>query len=355
MLSNIASYLGYVSSSTSSTSATEAQSRADRADVRLSAVDEDDWVLVERNEKLTSATDAEDMTRVTLAISTCPSSLPGSSKALSKSTLLEVPCHLQESWYLTPPPSFISEGPVYMETSPLENLLIEHPSMSVYKHTQRRKSSNCSPPSTSPSSVIAPRPPSPPRLAQSLTHTKLNTKFSNISTNRTTKNEQVNSKNEEKVEELKETKELKEPKMKTFVKSPRRSINAFPKRINRRNEEPGTMSAQEQSSAIPAVQRKLYSEVLASKSKVQQVQVQFKSEEKSESEVSQASVESPMSVEEASENVEAAQRNEIETDRRRSVQTMSEQQQRQHFLSRSAQKVCSHLAITVSQKPIHFL
>lgn len=40
---------------------------------------------------------------------------------------------MEESWFLTPPPCFISAGPVHMETSPLENLLIEHPSMSVYE------------------------------------------------------------------------------------------------------------------------------------------------------------------------------------------------------------------------------
>lgn len=34
---------------------------------------------------------------------------------------------------MTPPPCFTSTGPVHMSTSPLENLLIEHPSMSVYQ------------------------------------------------------------------------------------------------------------------------------------------------------------------------------------------------------------------------------
>ncbi|XP_067647100.1 uncharacterized protein TP53INP [Eurosta solidaginis] len=37
-----------------------------------------------------------------------------------------------DSWYLTPPPCFTSNGPIHMDISPLENLLIEHPSMSVY-------------------------------------------------------------------------------------------------------------------------------------------------------------------------------------------------------------------------------
>ena len=41
---------------------------------------------------------------------------------------------LGESWLVTPPPCFTAGGPAPqgMPTSPMENLLIEHPSMSVY-------------------------------------------------------------------------------------------------------------------------------------------------------------------------------------------------------------------------------
>lgn len=39
---------------------------------------------------------------------------------------------MEESWFVTPPPCFTSTGPIQIQTSPLENLLIEHPSMSVY-------------------------------------------------------------------------------------------------------------------------------------------------------------------------------------------------------------------------------
>ncbi|XP_078042123.1 tumor protein p53 inducible nuclear protein isoform X2 [Augochlora pura] len=42
---------------------------------------------------------------------------------------------LDESWYVMPPACFTRAGPVIVETSPLENLLIEHPSMSVYRAT----------------------------------------------------------------------------------------------------------------------------------------------------------------------------------------------------------------------------
>lgn len=45
---------------------------------------------------------------------------------------------LEESWYITPPSCFNASqaDSSSLETSPLENLLIEHPSMSVYGPTQ---------------------------------------------------------------------------------------------------------------------------------------------------------------------------------------------------------------------------
>lgn len=39
---------------------------------------------------------------------------------------------LEESWFVTPPACFTRSQPLPLEPSPLENLLIEHPSMSVY-------------------------------------------------------------------------------------------------------------------------------------------------------------------------------------------------------------------------------
>lgn len=40
-------------------------------------------------------------------------------------------CGMDESWFVTPPPCFTAEGAT-AEASPMEDLLIEHPSMSVY-------------------------------------------------------------------------------------------------------------------------------------------------------------------------------------------------------------------------------
>ncbi|XP_070576232.1 tumor protein p53-inducible nuclear protein 2-like [Ptychodera flava] len=46
----------------------------------------------------------------------------------------------EESWFVTPPPCFTAGGhsPIHLEQNPLEDLLIEHPSMSVYgpKHQE---------------------------------------------------------------------------------------------------------------------------------------------------------------------------------------------------------------------------
>lgn len=43
-------------------------------------------------------------------------------------------CPMEESWFITPPPCFtaVDLTTKEVETSPMENLLIEHPSMSVY-------------------------------------------------------------------------------------------------------------------------------------------------------------------------------------------------------------------------------
>ena len=50
---------------------------------------------------------------------------------------------LEESWLVTPPPCFTAGGtsPEHVQSSPMEDLLIEHPSMSVYTAPRRRPGS----------------------------------------------------------------------------------------------------------------------------------------------------------------------------------------------------------------------
>lgn len=93
---------------------------------------EENWFFV-GNSDASSVSDIEDeaerndtFQRVTLTRSSSTSSLP-------------CPSNMDESWFVTPPPCFTSTGPIQMRTSPLENLLIEHPSMSVYHYHPSRR------------------------------------------------------------------------------------------------------------------------------------------------------------------------------------------------------------------------
>ncbi|XP_069674422.1 tumor protein p53-inducible nuclear protein 1 isoform X2 [Periplaneta americana] len=121
----------------------ELSNEAVAADVRLRAVDgDDDWVLIEKSEDNERSGSSEELPTLELAISTVPRPFRALTDAVDyhpltrTSSSSSLPClSFEESWFVTPPPCFTSEGPVHMETSPLENLLIEHPSMSVYQHS----------------------------------------------------------------------------------------------------------------------------------------------------------------------------------------------------------------------------
>lgn len=121
--------------------------------IRLTSIETDDnWVLVDRdsegnsdNSSIDSLEDEDLLDNETVPINNneelhdkVEPNLPFSLFTRTSSTS-SLPCmsNMEESWFLTPPPCFTSAGPIHMETSPLENLLIEHPSMSVY-HQHRR-------------------------------------------------------------------------------------------------------------------------------------------------------------------------------------------------------------------------
>ncbi|CAD7082655.1 unnamed protein product [Hermetia illucens] len=65
------------------------------------------------------------------ALSTNSDGIPSLAQGISQYGISTASC-MGESWLVTPPPCFTSTGPIDMVTSPFENLLIEHPSMSVY-------------------------------------------------------------------------------------------------------------------------------------------------------------------------------------------------------------------------------
>ncbi|XP_078092911.1 tumor protein p53-inducible nuclear protein 2 isoform X1 [Mustelus asterias] len=118
-------------------------------DPSLTEKEDDGWLIVDFPADCTTPSSEE--VKAT-APSPClsdqpPTSAPPPSSSSSSSSLESVchcggssasppslPCTLEESWFVTPPPCFTAEGQdeIQVESSPLENLLIEHPSMSVY-------------------------------------------------------------------------------------------------------------------------------------------------------------------------------------------------------------------------------
>jgi len=118
---------------------------------------EDDWLLVD-----------SDLQRGALlaSMAVAPLTPLARSRSHSASSLRT----LEESWFVTPPPCFTSTGPIELETSPLENLLIEHPSMSVYHRPAPHapapapRSASLSPPPRARQPLVAvnPRPPRAP-------------------------------------------------------------------------------------------------------------------------------------------------------------------------------------------------
>ncbi|XP_067410562.1 tumor protein p53-inducible nuclear protein 2 isoform X1 [Emydura macquarii macquarii] len=107
--------------------------------------EEDGWLIIDLPASYASASSEEQRVGERDSVCTsqsCPGSPPpttSSPHSLSDCVGRPVPsqpdpCLMDESWFVTPPPCFTAEGPspVRVESSPMEDLLIEHPSMSVY-------------------------------------------------------------------------------------------------------------------------------------------------------------------------------------------------------------------------------
>ncbi|KAL1501707.1 hypothetical protein ABEB36_006988 [Hypothenemus hampei] len=150
MFQSLANYLlGTTTSNTGSAGGVDDNNSSNR--VALRTTDHDDgWTMVDRDSEGNSdaySSEEEDhvsgLERVRL------------NRTDSDDSLTHVHVHdMEESWFVTPPPCFSSQtGPVQLRTSPLENLLIEHPSMSVYQRTGNRHPRFGSP---SPSAVRLP-------------------------------------------------------------------------------------------------------------------------------------------------------------------------------------------------------
>ncbi|KAK6490804.1 tumor protein p53-inducible nuclear protein 1-like [Huso huso] len=120
--------------------------------------DDDEWILVDCLDACINTSREEvDVYEKDASSMDCPALFSSSSSLEftgdpSDPVFLQLDCcALEESWFITPPPCFTAGGhtPVLVEASPMENLLIEHPSMSVYavnfrhgvKETARRSRS----------------------------------------------------------------------------------------------------------------------------------------------------------------------------------------------------------------------
>ncbi|XP_053105187.1 tumor protein p53-inducible nuclear protein 1 isoform X2 [Hemicordylus capensis] len=112
----------------------------------FSEKEEEEWILVDFIESCTNFSTVEegeeeedDLHEVSPVehspvFSCLPTSLERLADASESCFVQFDSCPMEESWFITPPPCFTAGGltTIKVETSPLENLLIEHPSMSVY-------------------------------------------------------------------------------------------------------------------------------------------------------------------------------------------------------------------------------
>ncbi|KAJ6640515.1 JNK-interacting protein 1 [Pseudolycoriella hygida] len=150
MFSSLASYLlGSTTISDTGNNKTGDNKNLNNSDKQLSIIattctdeDVDGWLLVDKDEgdSVHQTDSEEELSFVDLKNagyvrgrhSRNDSGAGSHDGLLNLSPTSILPNSMEESWFVTPPPCFISTGPIIMETSPLENLLIEHPSMSVY-------------------------------------------------------------------------------------------------------------------------------------------------------------------------------------------------------------------------------
>ncbi|KAM7075098.1 tumor protein p53-inducible nuclear protein 1 isoform 2-T2 [Molossus nigricans] len=109
----------------------------------FSEKEDDEWILVDFIDTCTGLSAIEDEeediseespTEHPSVFSCLPASLECLADTSDSCFLQFESCPMEESWFITPPPCFTAGEltTIKVETSPMENLLIEHPSMSVY-------------------------------------------------------------------------------------------------------------------------------------------------------------------------------------------------------------------------------
>ncbi|KAF3822625.1 hypothetical protein GH733_007999 [Mirounga leonina] len=99
----------------------------------FSEKEDDEWILVDfiAAGAKAEAISEESRTEHPPVFSCLPASLECLADTTDSCLLQFESCPMEESWFITPPPCFTAGGltTLKVETSPMENLLIEHPSM----------------------------------------------------------------------------------------------------------------------------------------------------------------------------------------------------------------------------------
>jgi hypothetical protein len=122
-----------------------------KGNVKFVDLDEDDidWLLIEKVDD----EDCEEKNKSPNSNSPCLALVPfksvfaranddGENILLSSNLPSLYSNSMDDSWFLTPPECFSSLSTIQLESSPLENLLIEHPSMSVYGKLKKKALTN---------------------------------------------------------------------------------------------------------------------------------------------------------------------------------------------------------------------
>ncbi|KAM4692381.1 tumor protein p53-inducible nuclear protein 2 [Rhinophrynus dorsalis] len=100
----------------------------------VSEEEDDGWLIIDIPDSYALSSSEDDVAQGQ-GDNIDPSPLPHSlAERIGWSISPHPPHSMEESWFVTPPPCFTAEGSCHSEvgSSPLEDLLIEHPSMSVY-------------------------------------------------------------------------------------------------------------------------------------------------------------------------------------------------------------------------------
>jgi DOR family len=110
--------------------------------------EDNDWLFVEKTDEKDSTRSEKSSKNLQLVPFQSILSHLGSISENDENSFLSAnlpslyPNSMDDSWFLTPPECFSSISSIQLESSPLENLLIEHPSMSVYYNFRRGYNNN---------------------------------------------------------------------------------------------------------------------------------------------------------------------------------------------------------------------